>query len=208
MCVCCPALRSSSREPVKRYKKLLAEIFPKSLDGPPNERKIVTLCEYAVKNPVWIPKIAKYLEERCYKELRVGHIKFINIVWERFTRLAAEEEAAKIERDNARQMETEALERERIAKRRSEKYRVAARIAEEKVHKFRIALITSWVVFCCSRISSTIKKYCRNIFFFWMHKLPTFTFSSHLYDSKIVLNGRFCLGIILFITLRPQLASL
>ncbi|XP_050240398.1 protein SEMI-ROLLED LEAF 2-like [Quercus robur] len=95
-------------------------------DGPPNERKIVTLCEYAVKNLVRIPKIAKYLEERCYKELRVEHIKFINIVWERFTRLAAEAKAAKIERNNARQMETEALERERIAKRRSEKYRVAA----------------------------------------------------------------------------------
>ena len=139
-------------------------------DGPPNERKIVTLCEYAVKNLVRSPKvwslnllfylclpvkvtfieisepsaeyfwyffkqIAKYLEERCYKELRVEHIKFINIVWERFTRLVAEVKAAKIERDNARQMETEALERERIAKRRSEKYRVTARIAEEKVHK-------------------------------------------------------------------------
>ncbi|KDO81671.1 hypothetical protein CISIN_1g0461822mg, partial [Citrus sinensis] len=31
MCVCCPALRSRSRQPVKRYKKLLAEIFPKSI---------------------------------------------------------------------------------------------------------------------------------------------------------------------------------
>lgn len=31
MCVCCPALRSRSRQPVKRYKKLLAEIFPKSV---------------------------------------------------------------------------------------------------------------------------------------------------------------------------------
>jgi hypothetical protein len=30
MCVCCPALRPSSRRPVKRYKKLLAEIFPKT----------------------------------------------------------------------------------------------------------------------------------------------------------------------------------
>lgn len=30
MCVCCPAMRSRSRQPVKRYKKLLAEIFPKS----------------------------------------------------------------------------------------------------------------------------------------------------------------------------------
>ena len=30
MCVCCPALRSRSRQPVKRYKKLIADIFPKS----------------------------------------------------------------------------------------------------------------------------------------------------------------------------------
>ncbi|KAL0005240.1 hypothetical protein SO802_012801 [Lithocarpus litseifolius] len=87
MCVCCPASRSSSQQLVKRYKKLLAVIFPKSLDGPLNEKKIVKLCEYAAKNPVRIPKIAKYLEERCYKELRVEHIKFINIVWERFMRL-------------------------------------------------------------------------------------------------------------------------
>ncbi|XVE99273.1 hypothetical protein REPUB_Repub03eG0184200 [Reevesia pubescens] len=45
MCVCYPALRSRSRQPIKRYKKLLSEIFPKSLDTPPNKRKIVKLCE-------------------------------------------------------------------------------------------------------------------------------------------------------------------
>ncbi|KAI9074085.1 hypothetical protein K1719_043930 [Acacia pycnantha] len=45
------------------------------MDGPPSDRKIVKLCEYASRNPVRIPKIAKYLEERCYKELRSGHIK-------------------------------------------------------------------------------------------------------------------------------------
>ncbi|XVF31468.1 hypothetical protein REPUB_Repub16aG0148600 [Reevesia pubescens] len=87
MCVCCPALRSRSRQPVKRYKKLLSEIFPKSPDAPPNERKIAKLCEYAAKNPVRIPKIAKYLEERCYKELRHEHIKFINIVTEAYNKL-------------------------------------------------------------------------------------------------------------------------
>ncbi|KAA8545252.1 hypothetical protein F0562_020036 [Nyssa sinensis] len=87
MCVCCPALRSRSRQPVKRYKKLLAEIFPKSLDGLPSERKIVKLCEYAAKNPFRIPKIAKYLEERCYKELRCEHIKFINVVVEAYNKL-------------------------------------------------------------------------------------------------------------------------
>ncbi|CAL1393230.1 unnamed protein product [Linum trigynum] len=87
MCVCCPALRSRSRQPVKRYKKLLADIFPKSPDAPANERKIAKLCEYAAKNPIRIPKIAKYLEERCFKELRSGHAKFINVVMEVYNKL-------------------------------------------------------------------------------------------------------------------------
>ncbi|OVA16780.1 hypothetical protein BVC80_1543g235 [Macleaya cordata] len=87
MCVCCPALRSRSRQPVKRYKKLLAEIFPKSLDGPPNERKIVKLCEYAAKNPFRIPKIVKYLEQRSYKELRNEHIKVISVIMEAYNKL-------------------------------------------------------------------------------------------------------------------------
>ncbi|KAH6762491.1 hypothetical protein C2S52_019924 [Perilla frutescens var. hirtella] len=87
MCVCCPALRSRSRQPVKRYKKLLAEIFPKSPDGHPNDRKIAKLCEYASKNPFRIPKIAKYLEERCYKELRSGNIKLVSIVAETYNKL-------------------------------------------------------------------------------------------------------------------------
>ncbi len=30
MCVCCPALRARSRQPVKRYNMLLAEIYPKN----------------------------------------------------------------------------------------------------------------------------------------------------------------------------------
>ncbi|XP_028791403.1 uncharacterized protein LOC114747268 [Neltuma alba] len=87
MCVCCPALRSRSRQPVKRYRKLLADMFPKSPDGPPSDRKIIKLCEYASRNPVRIPKIAKYLEERCYKELRSGHVRLVNIVTEAFNKL-------------------------------------------------------------------------------------------------------------------------
>ncbi|XP_023730669.1 protein SEMI-ROLLED LEAF 2 isoform X3 [Lactuca sativa] len=87
MCVCCPALRSRSRQPVKRYKKLLAEIFPKSPDGSPNERKIAKLCEYAAKNPFRIPKIAKYLEERCYKELRLDHVHLVNVITEVYSKL-------------------------------------------------------------------------------------------------------------------------
>ncbi|GAB2211638.1 hypothetical protein Droror1_Dr00024962 [Drosera rotundifolia] len=80
LCICCPALRSRSRHPVKRYKKLIAEIFPKSHDGQLNERKLGKLCEYAAKNPLRIPKITKYLEERFYRELRSGHVKIVNIV--------------------------------------------------------------------------------------------------------------------------------
>lgn len=87
MCVCCPALRSSSRQPVKRYKKLLAEVFPKSPDGQSNERKIVKLCEYASKNPFRIPKIAKYIEDRCYKELRSNHINLVRVVAETYKKL-------------------------------------------------------------------------------------------------------------------------
>ncbi|XVE63126.1 hypothetical protein DITRI_Ditri06bG0174900 [Diplodiscus trichospermus] len=79
--------RSRSRQPVKRYKKFLSEIFPRSPDASPNEKKIAKLCEYAAKNPSRIPKIAKYLEERCYKELRHEHIKFISIVTEAYSKL-------------------------------------------------------------------------------------------------------------------------
>ncbi|KAJ6791607.1 Uncharacterized protein M6B38_243205 [Iris pallida] len=87
MCICCPALRPSSRRPKKRYKKLLAEIFPRTPDDLPNERKIIKLCEYAAKNPFRIPKIAKFLEERSYKELRAEHINFIKIITETYSKL-------------------------------------------------------------------------------------------------------------------------
>ncbi|KAK1318299.1 hypothetical protein QJS10_CPB04g01867 [Acorus calamus] len=70
LCFVCPSLRARSRQPVKRYKKLLADIFPKSQDGEPNERMIGKLCDYAAKNPMRIPEITAYLEQRCYKELR------------------------------------------------------------------------------------------------------------------------------------------
>ncbi|PIA51489.1 hypothetical protein AQUCO_01100374v1 [Aquilegia coerulea] len=87
MCVCCPALRTRSRQPVKRYKKLLADIFPKSPEDSPNDRKLVKLCEYAFKNPFRIPKIAAHLEQRIYKELRNEHIKYITIAMEAYNKL-------------------------------------------------------------------------------------------------------------------------
>ncbi|KAJ0972332.1 hypothetical protein J5N97_020291 [Dioscorea zingiberensis] len=80
LCFFCPSLRARSRQPVKRYKKLLADAFPKSQDGDPNDRMIVKLCEYASKNPVRIPKITQYLEQRCFKELRNEHFCLAKVV--------------------------------------------------------------------------------------------------------------------------------
>ncbi|PPD69622.1 hypothetical protein GOBAR_DD33489 [Gossypium barbadense] len=56
LCFFCPSLRARSRQPVKRYKKLLSDIFPHNQEPVPNDRKIGKLCEYAAKNPLRIPK--------------------------------------------------------------------------------------------------------------------------------------------------------
>lgn len=84
LCFMCPSMRARSRQPVKRYKKLLADIFPKSQEAEPNDRKIGKLCEYASKNPLRIPKITTYLEQRCYKDLRnenYGSVKVILCIY-------------------------------------------------------------------------------------------------------------------------------
>jgi len=65
---------------VKRYKKLLAEIFPKSQDEPPNDRKIGKLCEYIAKNPLRVPKITVYLEQKFFKELRAERFGSVKVV--------------------------------------------------------------------------------------------------------------------------------
>ncbi|KAL6530458.1 hypothetical protein OROMI_028347 [Orobanche minor] len=80
LCFFCPAMRARSRQPVKRYKKLIADIFPRSQEEEPNDRKIGKLCEYAAKNPLRIPKIANSLEQRCYKELRNENFPSVKII--------------------------------------------------------------------------------------------------------------------------------
>ncbi|KAL6539812.1 hypothetical protein OROMI_024394 [Orobanche minor] len=80
LCFFCPGLRARSRQPVKRYKKLISDIFPRSQDEEPNDRKIGKLCEYGAKNPMRIPKIASSLEQRCYKELRNENLRSVKIV--------------------------------------------------------------------------------------------------------------------------------
>ncbi|GER25875.1 EFR3-like protein [Striga asiatica] len=80
LCVFCPSMRARSRQPVKRYKKLIVDIFPRSQEEEPNDRKIGKLCEYAAKNPLRIPKIANSLEQRCYKELRNENFRSVKII--------------------------------------------------------------------------------------------------------------------------------
>ncbi|XP_054801806.1 protein SEMI-ROLLED LEAF 2 isoform X3 [Prosopis cineraria] len=80
LCFFCPSLRARSRQPVKRYKKLIADIFPRNQEEGPNDRKIGKLCEYAAKNPLRIPKITNALERKCYKELRIENFQATKIV--------------------------------------------------------------------------------------------------------------------------------
>ncbi|KAJ6826892.1 uncharacterized protein M6B38_369555 [Iris pallida] len=87
LCFFCPSLRTRSRQPIKRYKKILADIFPQSQDEEPNDRMIGKLCDYASKNPMRIPKITNYLEQRCYKELRTEHFCSVKVVMRIYRKL-------------------------------------------------------------------------------------------------------------------------
>ncbi|KAG0478348.1 hypothetical protein HPP92_013067 [Vanilla planifolia] len=80
LCCFCPSLRARSRQPVKRYKKLISDVFPRSKDAQPNERMMAKLCEYTSKNPLRIPKITVNLEQRLYKELRVERYYLAKVV--------------------------------------------------------------------------------------------------------------------------------
>ena len=78
------------------------------------------------------------------------------LVHERFTRYKAEAAATENERDEAHAREAKARERERIAKRKAEKTKLALRIAEDKVYKYRLALLLSWTIVGVYFVFSTI----------------------------------------------------
>ncbi|OIV99432.1 hypothetical protein TanjilG_17242 [Lupinus angustifolius] len=80
VCCICPSLQPSSRQPVKRYNKLISDIFPRNQEADFNDRKIGKLCDYASKNPLRIPKITDKLEQRCYKDLRNGIFGSVNVI--------------------------------------------------------------------------------------------------------------------------------
>ncbi|KAK8983664.1 hypothetical protein V6N11_009453 [Hibiscus sabdariffa] len=84
LCFCCPSLQTRSRQPVRRYKKLLSDIFPRNREPEPNDRAIGKLCDYAARNPLRIPKITSNLEQRCFKGLRnekFGRVKVVLCVY-------------------------------------------------------------------------------------------------------------------------------
>ncbi|KAJ6289421.1 hypothetical protein OIU76_025276 [Salix suchowensis] len=85
LCFFCPSLRARSRQPVKRYKKLIADILPRNQPAfcrRLNQMigKLGKLCEYASKNPLRIPKITDTLEQRFYKELRHENFGSVKVV--------------------------------------------------------------------------------------------------------------------------------
>ncbi|CAO2172399.1 unnamed protein product [Urochloa humidicola] len=80
LCYFCPSLRARSRQPVKRYKKIISEIYQLPPDGEPNDRRIGKLCDYVSRNPIRIPKITEYLEQRFYKDLRHENLTFAKVV--------------------------------------------------------------------------------------------------------------------------------
>ncbi|KAL6880605.1 hypothetical protein ACP4OV_012170 [Aristida adscensionis] len=80
LCYLCPSLRARSRQPVKRYKKIIAEIYQLPPDGEPNDRRIGKLSDYVSRNPARIPKITEYLEQRFYKELRHENFTLAKVV--------------------------------------------------------------------------------------------------------------------------------
>ena len=49
----------------------------------------------------------------------------------------------------------EARERERVAKQKAEKYKVAQRITKEKMNKYKQVLVLSWVLFIVFYLFST-----------------------------------------------------
>ncbi|KAI4364308.1 hypothetical protein MLD38_020418 [Melastoma candidum] len=84
LCFFCPSMRARSRQPLKRYKKLISDIFPRNQEAELNDRKIGKLCEYASRNPLRIPQITNQLEQRFYKDLRnesFGSVKVVLCVY-------------------------------------------------------------------------------------------------------------------------------
>ena len=66
------------------------------------------------------------------------------LVHERFMRYKAEAAAARNERGEAHAMEVVAWEQLRIAKHKTKKTKLALLIAEDKLYKYRLALLLSW----------------------------------------------------------------
>lgn len=66
LCFFCPALRARSRHPVKRYKKLLADIFPRS--------QVDFFCEFLKKKNSILCNVCLAAEKMRENELVFGSL--------------------------------------------------------------------------------------------------------------------------------------
>lgn len=48
LCILCPAFRARSRQPVKRYKKLISDIFPRNQVGHLHTLLVLDFCSLVV----------------------------------------------------------------------------------------------------------------------------------------------------------------
>ena len=78
------------------------------------------------------------------------------LVHKRFTRYKAEAAAARNERDETHAMEALAWEQLRIAKHKTENTKLTLLIAEDKLYKYRLALLLSWTVVGVYFLFSTV----------------------------------------------------
>ena len=84
--------------------------------------------------------------------------KITSIVITKFTRLEAEATIAKNNETKAHAMVVDTLHKERVAKCSAKKVRVAQRVTNARAHKYKNALVISWLAFVVLFIFSLVSR--------------------------------------------------
>ncbi|KAF3975479.1 hypothetical protein CMV_001270 [Castanea mollissima] len=113
---------------------------------------VAHLCHLQLVNPsrhYWSTeeKFVSLVWGAGFKQCQRRGAETTPIVIAKFTRLEAEAAIAKNNETEARAMLTELLQRERAAKLIAEKARVAQLMANDQAHKYKTALVISWLTF-------------------------------------------------------------
>eukprot|EP00899_Mesostigma_viride_P008001 jgi/Mesvir1/17201/Mv07619-RA.2 len=83
-CKVCRAFNPAAKVPIKRYKKLVADIY---VDQEVNNSKISKLVDYAKRNPHRLPRIASMMEEKAFQELRNERYGYVTVTMKAFSRM-------------------------------------------------------------------------------------------------------------------------